>query len=83
MSRRVRGSFTPKPFYHIGTHPEEFPEMFPLNSEEEEEAGDDIRILYTRMVREVDQEEKEQPGPESLEDLKPITNPFYGKLPSH
>ena len=82
MSRRVRGSFTPKPFYHIATPPEEFPEMFPLNSEEEEEAGDDIRILYTRMVREVDQEEKEQPGPESLEDLEPITNPFYGKLPS-
>ena len=35
VSRRVRGNFTPKPFYHIGTPPEEFPEVFPLNSEEE------------------------------------------------
>ncbi|CAE7653731.1 unnamed protein product [Symbiodinium sp. KB8] len=47
--RRVRGNFTPKPFYHIGTPPEEFPEVFPLASEE---------------------------------DLEPITNPFYGELPS-
>ena len=73
VTRRVRGDFTPKPFYHIGTPPEEFPEVFPLASEEESE-GDDIPILYTRMVKEAGQEEEE--------DLEPITNPFYGELPS-
>ena len=66
VSRRVRGNFTPKPFYHIGTPPEEFPEVFPLNSEEEGEAGDDIQILYTRMVREADQKEEKRAA-ESLE----------------
>ena len=81
MTRRVRENFTPKPFYHIGTPPEEFPEVFPLASEEEGEAGDDIPILYTRMVRETEQKE-EKKVEESLEDLEPITNPFYGELPS-
>ena len=81
MTRRVRGNFTPKPFYHIGTPPEEFPEVFPLASEEEGEEGDDIPILYTRMVRETEQKE-EKKVEESLEDLEPITNPFYGELPS-
>ena len=81
MTRRVRGNFTPKPFYHIGTPPEEFPEVFPLASEEEGEAGDDIQILYTRMVRETEQKEEKR-REESLEDLEPITNPFYGELPS-
>ena len=81
VTRRVRGNFTPKPFYHIGTPPKEFPEVFPLTSEEEGEVGDDIPILYTRMVRETDQKE-EKKEEESLEDLEPITNPFYGELPS-
>ena len=81
MTRRVRENFTPKPFYHIGTPPEEFPEVFPLNSENEEEEGDDIRILYARMVKAVDQE-KANEAPVSFEDLEPITNAFYGRLPS-
>ena len=81
MTRRVRENFTPKPFYHIGTPPEEFPEVFPLALEEEGEGGDDIPILYTRMVKETEQKEEEKTG-ESLEDLEPITNPFYGELPS-
>ena len=81
MTRRVREDFTPKPFYHIGTPPEEFPEVFPLASEEEVEDGDDIQILYTRMVKETEKREEKQ-AEESLEDLEPITNPFYGRLPS-
>ena len=48
--------------------------MFPLASEEEGEGGDDIPILYTRMVKETGQKEEEE--------LEPITNPFYGELPS-
>ena len=76
MTRGVRENFIPKPFYHIGTPPEEFPEVFPLNSETEEEEGDDIRILYTRMIKAVDQEEANE-APVSSEDLEPITNPFY------
>ena len=82
MTRRVRESFTPKPFYHIGTPPEEFPELFPMSSEAEEEEGDDIQIMYTRMVKEVDREEEKQGTSVSREDLEPITNPFYGRLPS-
>ena len=79
----MRENFTPKPFYHIGTPPEEFSEVFPLASESEEEGeeGDDIPILYTRMVKETEQKE-EKKAEESLEDLEPITNPFYGELPS-
>ena len=60
MTRRVR-SFTPKPFYHIATPPEEFPEVFPLNSETDEEESGDIHIMYARMVRVVDKEETDQP----------------------
>ena len=81
VTRRVRENFTEKRFYHNGTPPEEFPEVFPLNSETEEEEGDDIRILYARMVKAVDQEETNE-APVSSEDLEPITNPFYGRLPS-
>ena len=84
VTRRVR-SFTPKPFYHIATPPEEFPEVFPLNSETEEEEPGDIHITYARMVRVVDNEETDKPTtprPVHDGDLGPVTNPFYGRLPS-
>ena len=53
--------------------------MFPLNSETDEDEGDDIRIMYTRMVKGVDKEKDDESKeePVSVEDLEPITNPFY------
>ena len=84
VTRRVR-SFTPKPFYRIATPPEEFPEVFPLTSETDEEESGDIHITYARMVRVVDKEETDQsttPRPVHDGDLGPATNPFYGRLPS-
>ena len=82
-TRPVR-SFTPNPFYHIATPPEEFPEVFPLNSETDEEESGDIHITYARMVRVVDKEENDQPTTNSVQDddREPVTNPFYGRLPS-
>ncbi|CAE7250037.1 unnamed protein product, partial [Symbiodinium sp. CCMP2456] len=44
-TRRVRESFTPKPFYHIGTPPVEFPEVFPMTSDEEDEVGGDDSLI--------------------------------------